>query len=100
MVSNVIKSWGSRMGTKASLLGFALFLLTSLASGQAQQSPVAPAGQPLTASKDATPSKAPVGEFKGPTGDYTVSPEDLLDIKVMDVPEVSPAPTGSVPMDS
>jgi polysaccharide export outer membrane protein len=35
------------------------------------------------------PSQPPAGEFKGASGDYTVSPEDVLDVNVLDVPEVS-----------
>jgi polysaccharide export outer membrane protein len=70
-------------------LGLAVYLLAILATARAQENNVDPASHPVVASKatntPTTSSEAP----KTVTSDYTVSPEDLLDIQVMDVQEVS-----------
>jgi polysaccharide export outer membrane protein len=89
MASSVIrlrKPWGA---AKASGLGFVFFLLTSFARGQAPPPPVAPVAQSGVASRGATAPMASAGEFKAQTSDYTVSPEDLLDVYVLDVPEIT-----------
>jgi polysaccharide export outer membrane protein len=72
------------------LLGLAAFLLAGLAMAEAQQpaktTPAAPSAEP---SKPESTPVAPSEAQKIPATDYTVSPEDLLDVLIMDVPEVS-----------
>ena len=80
----------TRRAARASELGLAVFLLTSLTSAWAQQKTAAPA-MPVVASKEAIPPGAPSEARKAPVGDYTVSPDDLLDVNVLDVPEVTRA---------
>lgn len=77
-----------RLG-RAGGIGFiiCLFAGTTLALGQ-QVTPVSPAPSPVASkpSEESTPNHpTPSADV----ADYTISPEDLLDIVVMDVPEVS-----------
>lgn len=68
--------------------GLAAWLLASSMGAWPQQPNSEPAVQPAPTSttKD---SAEPVKDSKQPIDDYTVCPEDLLDIQVMDVPELS-----------
>jgi polysaccharide export outer membrane protein len=67
----------------------AVFLVTSLTSAWAQEGTAAPALPSEAASKDTTTPAAPPDTAKASVNEYTVSPEDLLDILVLDVPEVT-----------
>jgi polysaccharide export outer membrane protein len=64
-------------------------LLTSATLAEAQQQPVVPAAQPAVATSDTRPASASSNASNPSLGDYVVSPEDVLDVNVMDVPEVS-----------
>lgn len=74
---------------KISGLALTVFLMTSLISAWAQQQSTNPSVQSVVASKDPSTAVGPSDALKPPTTDYTVSPEDLLDVYVMDVPEVT-----------
>ncbi|MFZ0962712.1 MAG: polysaccharide biosynthesis/export family protein [Terriglobia bacterium] len=74
---------------KASGLGIAVCLLAALASAWAQQGTVAPVGPTVAAAKETGTTEARPDLPKMPSSDYVVSPEDVLDVFVMDVPEVS-----------
>lgn len=89
MVSNRVRvseplrfpnAWGACLG---------IFLLAGLTSVWAQQPKAVPASQAVAALKETNTTVAPAGAPKATSDDYTVSPEDLLDINVMDVPEVT-----------
>lgn len=70
-------------------LGLAVYLLASMIPGWAQQENPTPASPQVVAPKEtSTPTPSPE-QPKTPISDYTVSPEDLLEVLVMDVPEVS-----------
>jgi polysaccharide export outer membrane protein len=69
-------------------LGLAICFLAGMTTIQAQTGN-APEAQPGVATKP-TVTPAPISDSsKASAGDYTVSPEDLLDIQVMDVPELT-----------
>jgi polysaccharide export outer membrane protein len=70
-------------------LGLALCLLAGFTTALAQQKQPDAGLQPAVASKSVDALTTPSTIQKPPSGDYTVSPEDLLDIQVMEVPEVS-----------
>jgi polysaccharide export outer membrane protein len=89
MVRKRVKVWEPRRVVEASGLGFAIFFLTSLTLAWAQQGTAPPALQSVVASKETSPTGAPPRAQKKPFSDYTVSPEDLLEVNVMDVPEVT-----------
>jgi polysaccharide biosynthesis/export protein len=91
MVRNRVRGRQTRRVAKAGGLGLAVFLLTSLISARAQQRTATPAGQPMVASKSTSTPESPSDALKAPIKDYAVSPEDLLDVYVMDVPEVTRA---------
>ena len=80
---------GLRLLAELGGLALALSLLTSFTTALAQQERPDPNAPPVVASKSASALAPLAGTEKMATGDYTVSPEDLLDIQVMDVPEVS-----------
>jgi polysaccharide biosynthesis/export protein len=70
-------------------LGLAVYLLAGFTPVCAQGVKAAPVAPSMVAAKETT---SPVGSAtvtKTPVNDYTVSPEDLLDVYVMDVPEVT-----------
>ena len=69
--------------------GGAVFLAASLSSIWAQQPPTAPASPAETSAKTVSPAVQPTTGIMAETSEYLVSPEDLLDINVLDVPEVS-----------
>lgn len=81
--------WERQSVAKVSGLGLAIFLITSLTAVRAQQANPAPAVQPMVAAKDTSLPAAIAAARNAQTAEYTVSPEDLLDVYVMDVPEVS-----------
>jgi polysaccharide export outer membrane protein len=63
--------------------------MTSLTSASAQQGTTAPAVPSAVGSKEASTPVAPPDAWKTTIGDYIVSPEDLLDVNILDVPEVT-----------
>jgi polysaccharide export outer membrane protein len=69
------------LGLSISLMGWP--------SAWAQNPPTSEPVQPAAMSKEATTPTVPADGLKGEATDYTVSPEDVLDIFVLDVPEVS-----------
>jgi len=70
-------------------LGLAVFLLGSLTPGWAQQGTATPPTPLPKTSKQTSNPETPDQAPKTLPDDYTVSPEDQLDIQVMDVPELS-----------
>ncbi len=82
-----VKEW--RSVAKLSGLGFAIFLLTSLTPAGAQQPANAPAAPSVAPANETNTPVAAANAAETASGDYTVSPEDLLDINVLDVPEVT-----------
>ena len=74
---------------KACGFGLAVYLMASLTAGWAQQDNPTPASQQILAPKETSNPTPSPEQPKTAISDYTVSPEDLLDIQVMDVPEVS-----------
>lgn len=89
MVDTRVAVWEPRRVAKASGLGIAVCLLAALTSAWAQQGTAAPAGQAVAASKETSTAAAHPDLPKMPSSDYTVSPEDVLDVFVLDVPEVT-----------
>ena len=89
----MVVKWGTvheqRNFLTACVLGLAISLLagSTLAWGQGAN-PVSPA-PPLVASQPATEATTAHPPPIVAINDYTVSPEDLLEIVIMDVPEVS-----------
>jgi polysaccharide biosynthesis/export protein len=69
-------------------VGFAVFLVAGLISARAQQQTTTTAVQPVGVSKETSAPATPVSATAAPA-DYTVSPEDVLEVYVMDVPEVT-----------
>lgn len=82
---------GPRLDRRARALGLATLLLTCLRWAKAQQQPPVSPHQSVVASKQPNASAGTATAMKADTNDYTVSPEDLLDVNIMDVPEVSRA---------
>ncbi len=79
----------SRWKVPARVCVVAFFQIAGMKGIMAQQNPAAPAPQSIAASKE-SPSPAASPAPMAITGsDYVVSPEDLLDLYVIDVPEVS-----------
>lgn len=70
-------------------LGLGLGLLTGSPLARAQNPASTASIQPGAMPKAATTASILADTRKGQAGDYTVSPEDLLDVFVMDVPDVS-----------
>ena len=89
MVSKWAIVWDSGSVRKASGWGGAVLLFTALTSAWAQQPTPAPTTQVAIATKQTSIPVAPSNGVKAQTSEYTVSPEDLLDINVLDVPEVT-----------
>ena len=89
----MVRKWvdvrGAGRTAKVSGLGLAFFLLTNLTSTWAQQGTAVPALQSVAASKEGSAPVASSQAPKTPVGEYIVSPEDLLDVNVLDVPEVT-----------
>ena len=78
-----------RVFAKVCALGLALCLLNGLMLAWAQQQKSDTVPEPVLASKATSALVAPSDGQQVPIDDYTVSPEDLLEVLVMDVPEVS-----------
>ena len=89
MVCNEVTLRHRRDTAKFSGLGIVIFSLSSLVSALAQQPASAPAVQPVGAAKETSAPATPANPTERVSSEYTVSPEDLLDIDVMDVPEVT-----------
>jgi len=89
MVSKRVEVGELRVFAKVCGLGLGLYLLTGLTLAWAQQQNSDTPPQPAVASKAASGLGGPSDGQPAPINDYTVSPEDLLDIQVMDVPEVT-----------
>jgi polysaccharide export outer membrane protein len=70
-------------------LGLAVFFLAGLATVWGQETKAAPDPQDSATSNPPAAATPTPDASKATEGEYTVSPEDLLDIEVMDVPEVS-----------
>jgi polysaccharide export outer membrane protein len=88
MVVEVMKLRRIRDSAKVWWLGLAVCILTGLTTVLAQEPPVAAGVETVSAAKEpAAPVMPP--EAWGHHVDYTVSPEDLLDVYVVDVPEIS-----------
>ena len=75
----IVEAWG---------LGFTVLVLTSLSSVWAEEGTVFPAFQAAGSKEVAAPASTSAA-LGTTSSDYIVSPEDLLDVFVMDVPEVS-----------
>lgn len=74
---------------KAIVCGSAFFLVAGLTSAWAQQPVAAPTVSAVVATKETNAPAPPPNSLKAQTNEYTVSPEDLLDVNVLDVPEVT-----------
>lgn len=87
MVNQRVAVWAPRRLLKVWKAGLAVYLLAGITMAWAQQPGNAkPSAKPVN---EATTPAASSDERKVPISDYTVSPEDLLEIQIMDVPEVS-----------
>jgi len=73
----------------ASWVGLTLCLLASWTLGRAQEPPVVAGVESATTSKQSTPAAKPAVEPGHQAMEYTVSPEDVLDVYLLDVPEVT-----------
>jgi polysaccharide export outer membrane protein len=89
MAGKRVKFRETRTIEKVCGLGLAVFFLMSLTSAGAQQGTPAPVLPPETTSKETSAPVASPDAPKASLNDYTVSPEDLLDVLVIDVPEVT-----------
>ena len=89
MVSKREEVRKTRRVAKTCGFGLAVCFLANLPMAWAQQNNANPASPPVVESKQTSAPAAPSDQPKATLTDYTVSPEDLLDIQVMDVPEVS-----------
>ncbi len=74
---------------KARVWGGAVLLLAGLTSSWAQQPTAAPTVAAVEAMKQSDALAAHSIGPRAQTNEYTVSPEDLLDVNVLDVPEVT-----------
>ena len=89
MVTKRVKLWQLRDFVKVCGLGISVYLLTGSALAWAQQQKSDTVPQPEVTSKATSAIDAPSDGQQAPINDYTVSPEDLLDVQVLDVPEVT-----------
>jgi polysaccharide export outer membrane protein len=69
--------------------GLAVCLGAGWISGQAQEAPVTAAVESVTTTKESAVAAKPAATLGHEAADYTVSPEDVVDVFVIDVPEVS-----------
>jgi polysaccharide export outer membrane protein len=88
MVRIYVGSVGWAGALRAALLGLAAFLVAGLATLGAQQQTLTPAMSPAVTKGSESPAARPTAA-QAAEGDYIVSPEDLLDIQIMDVQEIS-----------
>jgi polysaccharide export outer membrane protein len=88
MGSRGVEVWKLRGFARAFGAGLAFYLLAglTLVGAQQQHSETTP---PVVASKSTSALGTASDGQLAPINDYTVSPEDLLDVQVMDVPEVT-----------
>ena len=91
MLGDWIRLWERREMAKAGVAGLILILFASLTVAGAQQTAGTPAPPPGGTASQANSTAAPNAIPGTETGDYIVSPEDLLEVNVMDVPEVTRA---------
>ena len=89
MVGKRVKFRETRRVAKVSGLGVTVFLLASSTLAWPQQATDAPDVQSVLASKATSTRESRPDAPKTPVSDYTVSPEDLLDVFILDVPEVT-----------
>ena len=89
MVGEAIKLRKTRKAAKASWFGLTVCLLTSWIPALAQGPPVAAGVESVSASKKTAAPAMPAEALGRHAVDYTVSPEDLLDVYLLDVPEVT-----------
>jgi polysaccharide export outer membrane protein len=74
---------------RVSGLAFSLLLLTRVNTVWAGQQTAGPPDRSLVSSSQPATTAASADFVKADSGEYTVSPEDLLDVNIIDVPEVS-----------
>src|SRR5579862_821527 len=79
----------SRRFLALSAPGLAVYILLGMVTAWGQQEVKAPVVQQALASSNSSLTSPTTDTSKAAVTDYTVSPEDLLEIEVMDVPEVS-----------
>jgi polysaccharide export outer membrane protein len=89
MVREVVEFRKLRIALRLGGWGLAVCLGAGWISVQAQEAPVAAAVESVTTAKDSAVAAKPAAAPGHEAGDYTVSPEDLVDVFVMDVPEVT-----------
>jgi polysaccharide export outer membrane protein len=77
---NLVRAYG---------FGFAIYLLAGMTLAWGQDVQTAPAAQAVADPNALVAAKSSPDTHSISIGDYSVSPEDLLEIVVMDVPEVS-----------
>ena len=86
------KVWERRGVLQTTGLGLTVFLLTGLSfPARAQQGTTAPASPSAAPLNENNTPQAGYGANNKSRDDYVVSPEDLLDIEVLDVPELTHA---------
>ena len=96
MMDESLRGGEGRSRARSCGLGLALCLLAGCAGTWAQENPPEPTVQTESPAKESTtPAKEPatpastLGVTAASLTEYTVSPEDLLDIQIMDVPELT-----------
>ena len=89
MVKEVVEYRKLRTALRLGGWGLAVCLGAKWTSVQAQEAPVAAAVESVNTAKDSAVLAKPFGAPGHEAVDYTVSPEDLVDVFVMDVPEVT-----------
>lgn len=89
MVGEAAKRRKTRRAVKARWFGLIVCLLAGWIPALAQEPPVAAGVESVSASKEPAAPAMPTEALGRHAVDYTVSPEDLLDIYLLDVPEVT-----------
>lgn len=89
MIREVGKFRKLRIALRLGGWGLAVCLGAGWISVQAQEAPVAAGVESVTPAKDSSVAAKPAVAPGREAADYTVSPEDVLDVFVMDVPEVT-----------
>lgn len=75
--------------TNIKLLALAIFVMATAATSWSQTTPATPIAVTPPADTKEMPSADAIAPSTLTKNDYTVSPEDLLEVQVLDVPEVS-----------
>src|SRR5579872_4849812 len=88
MVRKLLRRHSMRRIANVSARGLAIFFLAGLAISGAQQRMVSP-GTPPADSHETNTRPSPTNTQKPLISDYTVSPDDLLEVEVMGVPEIT-----------